>query len=81
MLFTGFTPEDGTPFRILGKGDVWFSAVMTRGFIELYRIDGSEYLEAVQRSLDPCVGAWHATGKGCRGGSHGAAEKIPGNGC
>lgn len=66
-FFTGFTPEDGTPFRILGKGDVWFSAVMTRGFIELYRIDGNaEYLEAVQRSLDH---AWvHARdGKGLFG--------------
>ena len=74
-FFTGFTPEDGTPFRILGKGDVWFSAVMTRGFIELYRIDGNaEYLEAVQRSLDH---AWvHARdGKGLFGADLTGREK------
>ena len=32
---------------------MWFSAVMVRGLVELYRIDGNAtYVDAVQRSLD-----------------------------
>lgn len=36
------------------SGDVaWFDAVMLRGLIALYRIDGeAEYLDAVSRTLD-----------------------------
>ena len=52
-FFEEFTPADGEAFRIIRKGNVWFSAVMVRGLVELYRIDGNAtYVDAVQRSLD-----------------------------
>ena len=38
---------------MLKKGDVWFTAVMLRGFIELYQADGNKaYLDSFVRSLD-----------------------------
>jgi uncharacterized protein YyaL (SSP411 family) len=38
---------------MLKNGNVWFNAVMMRGFIELYRIDSNEkYIEAFRQSLD-----------------------------
>lgn len=44
---------DGKSLRILKNGNIWFSAVMTRGFVELYGIDGNPlYLEAVANTLD-----------------------------
>ena len=52
-FFTEFTPEGGATFRIIDKGNVWFSAVMVRGLAELYAIDGNAaYVTDVQRSLD-----------------------------
>ncbi|WP_295939296.1 glycoside hydrolase family 76 protein [uncultured Alistipes sp.] len=52
-FFVQFMPEEGGMFRIICKGNIWFSAVMVRGLIELYRIDGNAtYVDAVQRSLD-----------------------------
>lgn len=52
-FFGAFAPEGAAPFRILGKGNVWFSAVMVRGLAELYAIDGDPAaLVDVQRSLD-----------------------------
>ena len=52
-FFEEFTPADGEAFRIIRKGNVWFSAVMVRGLVELYGIDGNAaYVDAVQRSLD-----------------------------
>ncbi|MDR0891047.1 MAG: glycoside hydrolase family 76 protein [Mediterranea sp.] len=50
-----FTNADDakTSFRLPRKGNIWFTAVMLRGFIELYRLDGNkEYLLDFQRSLD-----------------------------
>ena len=41
-FFEEFTPADGEAFRIIRKGNVWFSAVMVRGLVELYGIDGNE---------------------------------------
>ena len=39
-FFTDFTPATNEEaFRMLKKGDIWFTAVMLRGFIELYQID------------------------------------------
>ncbi|EKC68825.1 hydrolase, partial [human gut metagenome] len=53
FFFEEFTPEGGEAFRILRKGNVWFSAVMVRGLIELYGVDGNAtYVDAVRRSLD-----------------------------
>lgn len=52
-FFEPFSPETGAPFNILRKGNVWFSAVMVRGLIELYSVNGdATYLSDVQRSLD-----------------------------
>lgn len=51
-FFTDFTPETGESFKMLKKGDVWFTAVMLRGFIELYKIDKDKvYMDAFNKSL------------------------------
>ena len=50
-FFTDYTPEHGEAFRMIKQGDVWFTAVMLRGFIELYHIDHNKtYLDSF--SLD-----------------------------
>lgn len=52
-FFLNYTPAYGEPFKLLKKGDVWFTAVMLRGFIELYRTDGNKtYLDSFDKSLD-----------------------------
>lgn len=52
-FFEYYEREDGTSVRILKRGNVWFSAVMLRGLIELYKIDGNpDYVEAVRNTLD-----------------------------
>lgn len=56
-FFNNFTDEKGNKFCLLRKGNIWFSAVMLRGFIELYQIDNNkEYLTDFKKSLDY---AWH----------------------
>ncbi len=51
-FFTDFTPAGGEAFKIIKKGDIWFTAVMLRGFIELYNADGVKtYLDAFDKSL------------------------------
>jgi len=52
-FFTDFTPATNEEaFRMLKKGDIWFTAVMLRGFIELYRIDKDKtYVNAFNKSL------------------------------
>lgn len=43
----------GESFRILEPGHVWFQAIMFRGFIELYKIDGNKtYVRAYQKTLN-----------------------------
>lgn len=52
-FFFDFTSPAGATFKMLKKGDVWFTAVMLRGFIELYPLDKNKsYLEAFDQSLD-----------------------------
>ncbi|WP_294469860.1 glycoside hydrolase family 76 protein [uncultured Bacteroides sp.] len=52
-FFMNYTPENTPSFKIIKKGDVWFSAVMLRGFIELYLIDNNKtYLDSFNQSLD-----------------------------
>ena len=52
-FFMNYTPEQGEAFKMLKKGDVWFTAVMLRGFIELYSIDHDKtYLNSFNKSLD-----------------------------
>lgn len=52
-FFSDYITEKGKRLRLLKKGDVWFSAVMLRGFIELYRVDKNDlYIKAYGESLD-----------------------------
>ncbi len=53
-FFTDFTPATNEEaFRMLKKGDIWFTAVMLRGFIELYHIDKNKtYINAFDKSLN-----------------------------
>lgn len=52
-FFASFEPKEGEPFRLIRGGDVWFTAVMMRGFIELYNIDkNAVYIDAFRKSLD-----------------------------
>lgn len=51
-FFTDFT-SDKEQFKLLKKSDVWFIAVMFRGFIELYHQDNDRtYIDAFQKNLD-----------------------------
>jgi len=53
FFFEEFQPEKGKAFRILKNGNVWFTAVMLRGLIELYQIDGNNtYINDVQKTMD-----------------------------
>ena len=52
-FFMDHTPKDGGSFKLIKKGDIWFTAVMLRGFIELYQVDKNKvYLNAFNQSLD-----------------------------
>lgn len=52
-FFHDFIGENGESFRMINRGDVWFTAVMFRGFIELYHQDkGERYLQAFRQSLE-----------------------------
>lgn len=51
-FFTDFTTNSGESFKMIKKGDVWFTAVMLRGFIELYHLDKNKtYIDAFDKSL------------------------------
>lgn len=52
-FFTDHKTEQGETIKLLKKGDVWFTAVMLRGFIELYHADHDKtYLNAFNESLN-----------------------------
>lgn len=53
-LFTDeFTGENQEKFRLMKPGNVWFVAVMMRGFTELYHLDKNrEHLDVFNKSLD-----------------------------
>lgn len=52
-FFINFIPEEGEAFKLLKKGDVWFTAIMLRGFIELYLIDHNEkYVNTFNQNMD-----------------------------
>lgn len=64
--------EDGT-FNLLAGRDIWFAAVMLRGYIELYQVDGdSRYIDTYRRNLrhawnvarDPATGLFYADWSG-----------------
>ncbi|GCB33205.1 glycoside hydrolase family 76 protein [Bacteroides faecalis] len=51
-FFTDFIPSTGAPFKMIKKGDIWFTAVMLRGFIELYNTDNNKtYIDDFNKSL------------------------------
>lgn len=53
FFFQHFTTAEGESFKILKRSDVWFIAVMLRGYIELYHLDGNKtYLDSFQKNLD-----------------------------
>lgn len=61
-FFEDFTAGEGDSFRILRPGNLWFHTVMSRGYIELSRIDkNNKYVDAIARSLDY---AWEHTREG-----------------
>lgn len=52
-FFHDFTSPDGESFRLLNRGNIWFTAVMFRGFVELYGIDKDpKYMDDFRHSLD-----------------------------
>ena len=53
-FFTDFTPATNEEaFRMLKKGDIWFTAVMLRGFIELYQTDHNKtYINSFNQNMD-----------------------------
>jgi len=52
-FFYNFTGKDGKEFRMIKNGEIWFTAVMMRGFIELYHLDNNRtYIDAFEKSLD-----------------------------
>ncbi len=51
--FTTEVTENGKTIRLIKPGNVWFVAVMFRGYVELYHIDkNKEYMEIFNQSLD-----------------------------
>lgn len=52
-FFIDFTPNHSATFKMVKQGDVWFTAVMLRGFIELYQIDKNKiYIDSFNKSLN-----------------------------
>lgn len=52
-------------FRILDDGHTWFQAIMFRGFVELYKLDGNRtYVDAVQKTMDH---AWQSSARNSNG--------------
>lgn len=50
-FFHDFRTDSGS-FRILNNGDIWFSAVMVRGFVELYKVNkDATYIKSLSESL------------------------------
>lgn len=51
-FFSDFTSPNGETFKMLKTKDIWFTAVMLRGFIELYQSDKNRtYIDAFNNSL------------------------------
>lgn len=52
-FFDGTASDDQGSFKLLSKGNIWFTAVMMRGFCELYEADGNpKYMDAFVRNLN-----------------------------
>ncbi|WP_165045415.1 glycoside hydrolase family 76 protein [Dysgonomonas sp. ZJ709] len=52
-FFHDFKGAKGEQFCLLNKGNIWFTAVMLRGFIELYNVDHNPiYINAFKKNMD-----------------------------
>lgn len=52
-FFTFVPGVDGKFVKIVRKGDIWFTAVMLRGYLELYKQDKDRtYINTFEKSLD-----------------------------
>jgi len=52
-FFIDFKGKGENTFRLIKNGDIWFTAVMLRGFVELYTIDKDRtYLDMFNQNLD-----------------------------
>lgn len=52
-FFTQVITSDEKSVKLVRKGDIWFTAVMLRGYIELYKQDKDRtYLDTFEKSLD-----------------------------
>ena len=52
-FFHDFTTKDGKKIHLMKNGNIWFLAVMMRGFVELYSIDNNkEYINSFLANLD-----------------------------
>lgn len=54
FFFNGGTALDEQgEFPLINKGNIWFTSIMMRGFMELFLIDGNpEYMKAFERNLN-----------------------------
>ena len=51
-FFTDFTTDTGESLKMLKQGNIWFIAVMLRGFIELYQLDQNKtFIDAFNQCL------------------------------
>ena len=51
-FFEDFVAEDGESFKAIKNGNVWFVAIMLRGFEELYKVDRNPvYLNSFRKTL------------------------------
>ena len=51
--FFSHDSQSDRKYKVLNRGDVWFTAIMFRGFVELYGIDhNSLYIDAFRENLD-----------------------------
>jgi len=52
-FFVNASTGENENFRLIRNGDIWFTAVMMRGFVELYTIDkDNTYLDLFHKNLD-----------------------------
>jgi len=52
-FFENFSAADGNKMKLLKKGDIWFTAIMFRGFVELYHLDKNKtYLQDFDKNLN-----------------------------
>ena len=51
-FFTDFTTDTGESLKMLKQGNIWFTAVMLRGFIALYQLDQNKtFIDAFNQCL------------------------------